>query len=108
MIFFIFFIFEQERRFLSVCLFVRLLSFQTGDRSGELTARMNMSDLQTILGLSYSVNSSTLSENKDMDYNSHGRFSLRAAPPFAAGGWGGGGWETEAVTRSLLQERGRG
>lgn len=55
-------------------MFVRLLSFQTGDRSGELTARMNMSDLQTILGLSYSVNSSTLSENKEMDYNSHGRF----------------------------------
>lgn len=52
---------------------MRLLSFQTGDRSGELTARMNMSDLQTILGLSYSVNSSTL-ENKEMDYNSHGRF----------------------------------
>uniref|UniRef100_H3DCW6 G protein signaling modulator 2 n=1 Tax=Tetraodon nigroviridis TaxID=99883 RepID=H3DCW6_TETNG len=45
---------------------------ETGDRSGELTARMNMSDLQMILGLSYSTNTSTLSENKDMDYNLHG------------------------------------
>ena len=35
---------------------------------------MNMSDLQMILGLSYSMNNSTLSENKDMDHNSHGSF----------------------------------
>uniref|UniRef100_A0A7N9AXI7 G protein signaling modulator 2 n=1 Tax=Mastacembelus armatus TaxID=205130 RepID=A0A7N9AXI7_9TELE len=45
---------------------------ETGDRSGELTARMNVSDLQMVLGLSYSTNSSTLSENKDVDYNMHG------------------------------------
>ncbi|MEQ2190989.1 hypothetical protein XENOCAPTIV_017307, partial [Xenoophorus captivus] len=32
----------------------------TGDRSGELTARMNVSDLQMVLGLSYSTNNSTL------------------------------------------------
>lgn len=31
-----------------------------------------MTDLQTVLGLSYSSNSSTLSENKEMDYSSHG------------------------------------
>uniref|UniRef100_A0A8D3DK67 G-protein-signaling modulator 2 n=2 Tax=Scophthalmus maximus TaxID=52904 RepID=A0A8D3DK67_SCOMX len=45
---------------------------ETGDRSGELTARMNVSDLQMVLGLSYSTNSSTLSENKDVDYNLNG------------------------------------
>lgn len=50
-----------------------LLSFiQTGDRSGELTARMNVSDLQMVLGLSYSTNNSVLSENKEIDYNLHG------------------------------------
>lgn len=50
-----------------------VLFLQTGDRSGELTARMNVSDLQMVLGLSYSTNSSTLSENKDsVDYNRHG------------------------------------
>lgn len=36
---------------------------------------MNMSDLQMILGLSYSMNNSTLSEKKVMDYNLHGSFS---------------------------------
>lgn len=56
--------------FLGLCLNV---FFQTGDRSGELTARMNVSDLQTVLGLSYSTNNSTISENKDIDYNLHGR-----------------------------------
>uniref|UniRef100_A0A3P8NB99 G protein signaling modulator 2 n=1 Tax=Astatotilapia calliptera TaxID=8154 RepID=A0A3P8NB99_ASTCA len=45
---------------------------ETGDRSGELTARMNVSDLQTLLGLSYSTNTSTVSENKDIDYSLHG------------------------------------
>ncbi|KAM7400764.1 hypothetical protein PAMA_005111 [Pampus argenteus] len=45
---------------------------ETGDRSGELTARMNVSDLQMVLGLSYSTNNSTFSENKDIDYNLHG------------------------------------
>ncbi|KAM3865609.1 G-protein-signaling modulator 2 [Diretmus argenteus] len=48
------------------------ISKETGDRSGELTARMNVSDLQMVLGLSYSTNSSTLSENKEIDYNVHG------------------------------------
>uniref|UniRef100_A0A671LXC8 G-protein-signaling modulator 2-like n=1 Tax=Sinocyclocheilus anshuiensis TaxID=1608454 RepID=A0A671LXC8_9TELE len=45
---------------------------RTGDRSGELTARMNVSDLQMVLGLSYSTNNSVLSENKETDYNLHG------------------------------------
>ncbi|KAJ0058800.1 hypothetical protein NL108_000512, partial [Boleophthalmus pectinirostris] len=45
---------------------------ETGDRSGELTARMNVSDLQMVLGLSYSTNNSTLSNNKDADNNAHG------------------------------------
>uniref|UniRef100_A0A667X0P2 G-protein-signaling modulator 2-like n=1 Tax=Myripristis murdjan TaxID=586833 RepID=A0A667X0P2_9TELE len=48
------------------------ISKETGDRSGELTARMNVSDLQMVLGLSYSTNNSTLSENKEIDYNLHG------------------------------------
>ncbi|XP_069013296.1 G-protein-signaling modulator 2 isoform X2 [Embiotoca jacksoni] len=45
---------------------------ETGDRSGELTARMNVSDLQMVLGLSYSANGSGVSENKEMDYSLHG------------------------------------
>ncbi|XP_018609093.1 G-protein-signaling modulator 2-like isoform X2 [Scleropages formosus] len=45
------------------------ISKETGDRSGELTARMNVSDLQMVLGLTYSTNSSLLSENKEADYN---------------------------------------
>lgn len=49
---------------------------------------MNMSDLQMILGLSYSMNNSTLSENKDMDSNLHGSFS-KVVCPFAAGEQGG-------------------
>ncbi|XP_056116316.1 G-protein-signaling modulator 2 isoform X2 [Rhinichthys klamathensis goyatoka] len=48
------------------------ISKETGDRSGELTARMNVSDLQMVLGLSYSTNNSVLSENKEIDYNLHG------------------------------------
>ncbi|XP_016419793.1 G-protein-signaling modulator 2-like [Sinocyclocheilus rhinocerous] len=48
------------------------ISKETGDRSGELTARMNISDLQMVLGLSYSTNNSVLSENKEIDYNLHG------------------------------------
>lgn len=50
-----------------------------------------MSDLQTILGLSYSMNNSTLSENKEMDYNLHGSFSKVARPSAGGGGGGGGG-----------------
>lgn len=53
---------------------------QTGDRSGELTARMNVSDLQTLLGLSYSTNNSTLSENREVDYNQHGRLIQTRSP----------------------------
>ncbi|KAG1933484.1 G-protein-signaling modulator [Pimephales promelas] len=49
-----------------------VISKETGDRSGELTARMNVSDLQMVLGLSYSTNNSVLSENKEIDYNLHG------------------------------------
>nr|XP_055057195.1 G-protein-signaling modulator 2 isoform X1 [Misgurnus anguillicaudatus]XP_055057196.1 G-protein-signaling modulator 2 isoform X1 [Misgurnus anguillicaudatus] len=48
------------------------ISKETGDRSGELTARMNVSDLQMMLGLSYSTNNSVLSDSKDIDYNLHG------------------------------------
>ena len=33
---------------------------------------MNVSDLQTVLGLSYSTNASVLSENKEIDYAKHG------------------------------------
>ena len=47
-------------------------SLQTGDRGGELTARMNVSDLQMVLGLSYSTNNSVLSENKEIDFNRAG------------------------------------
>lgn len=49
-----------------------LSCLQTGDRSAELTARLNVSDLQMVLGLSYSTNNSVLSENKEIDYNLHG------------------------------------
>ncbi|KAM6948459.1 G-protein-signaling modulator 2 isoform 2-T3 [Aplochiton taeniatus] len=45
------------------------ISKETGDRSGELTARMNVSDLQLVLGLSYSTNNSTLAES---DYDQNG------------------------------------
>ncbi|XP_031415457.1 G-protein-signaling modulator 2 isoform X2 [Clupea harengus] len=48
------------------------ISKETGDRGGELTARMNVSDLQMVLGLSYSTNNSVLSENKEIDYNRAG------------------------------------
>lgn len=49
---------------------------QTGDRGGELTARMNVSDLQMVLGLSYSTNNSTISENEAIDYNLNGQFKV--------------------------------
>lgn len=45
---------------------------ETGDRTGELTARMNVSDLQMVLGLSYSTNNSVLSETKEIDYSRAG------------------------------------
>ncbi|XP_075038708.1 G-protein-signaling modulator 2 isoform X2 [Mixophyes fleayi] len=43
------------------------ISRELGDRNGELTAQLNLSDLQMVLGLSYSTNSSVLSEVQDVD-----------------------------------------
>uniref|UniRef100_A0A8C9D3K1 G-protein-signaling modulator 1 n=3 Tax=Panthera TaxID=9688 RepID=A0A8C9D3K1_PANLE len=48
------------------------ISREVGDRSGELTARLNLSDLQMVLGLSYSTNNSIMSENIEIDNNLHG------------------------------------
>ncbi|XP_054994447.1 G-protein-signaling modulator 2 isoform X3 [Sorex araneus] len=48
------------------------ISREVGDRSGELTARLNLSDLQMVLGLSYSTNNSVLSENIEADSSLHG------------------------------------
>lgn len=59
---------------------LNLFLFQIGDRSGELTARMNVSDLQTVLGLSYSTNNSTLSENREVDYTLHGTLVQTHSP----------------------------
>ncbi|XP_005050539.1 PREDICTED: G-protein-signaling modulator 2 isoform X2 [Ficedula albicollis] len=39
------------------------ISREVGDRSGELTARLNLSDLQMVLGLSYSTNNSMMAES---------------------------------------------
>ncbi|KAL0604056.1 G-protein-signaling modulator 2, partial [Plecturocebus cupreus] len=43
------------------------ISREVGDKSGELTARLNLSDLQMVLGLSYSTNNSIMSENNEID-----------------------------------------
>ncbi|XP_068946567.1 G-protein-signaling modulator 2 isoform X1 [Petaurus breviceps papuanus] len=43
------------------------ISREIGDRSGELTARLNLSDLQMVLGLSYRTNNSIMSENNEID-----------------------------------------
>ncbi|XP_053549793.1 G-protein-signaling modulator 2 isoform X2 [Bombina bombina] len=43
------------------------ISRELGDRNGELTAQLNLSDLQMVLGLSYSTNTSVLSEIQDTD-----------------------------------------
>ncbi|XP_040854820.1 G-protein-signaling modulator 2 isoform X2 [Ochotona curzoniae] len=48
------------------------ISREVGDRSGELTARLNLSDLQMVLGLSYSTNNSIMSENIEIDNSLHG------------------------------------
>ncbi|XP_036308507.1 G-protein-signaling modulator 2 isoform X3 [Pipistrellus kuhlii] len=48
------------------------ISREVGDSSGELTARLNLSDLQMVLGLSYSTNNSVMSENIEIDNSSHG------------------------------------
>ncbi|XP_063796227.1 G-protein-signaling modulator 2 isoform X2 [Pseudophryne corroboree] len=45
------------------------ISRELGDRNGELTAQLNLSDLQMVLGLSYSTNTSVLSEVQDVDSN---------------------------------------
>lgn len=55
------------------------ISREVGDRSGELTARLNLSDLQMVLGLSYSTNNSMISENIEIDNSLHG-----ARPKFDA------------------------
>ncbi|XP_044531855.1 G-protein-signaling modulator 2 [Gracilinanus agilis] len=47
------------------------ISREVGDRSGELTARLNLSDLQMVLGLSYSTNNSVISESNEVDNNSN-------------------------------------
>ncbi|XP_056379478.1 G-protein-signaling modulator 2 isoform X2 [Hyla sarda] len=43
------------------------ISRELGDRNGELTAQLNLSDLQMVLGLSYSTNASMLSEVPDSE-----------------------------------------
>ncbi|XP_059995452.1 G-protein-signaling modulator 2 isoform X2 [Lagenorhynchus albirostris] len=48
------------------------ISREVGDRSGELTAQLNLSDLQMVLGLSYSTNNSMMSENIEVDNSLHG------------------------------------
>lgn len=60
---------------------------------------MNVSDLQMVLGLSYSTNNSTLSENKELDYNLHGSFSKVWVSTLQQ--------ESEVLTWSVFQERGR-
>ncbi|XP_063282191.1 G-protein-signaling modulator 2 isoform X2 [Pelobates fuscus] len=48
------------------------ISRELGDRNGELTAQLNLSDLQMVLGLSYSTNTSVLSEIQDPDTSVNG------------------------------------
>ncbi|XP_038270153.1 G-protein-signaling modulator 2 isoform X1 [Dermochelys coriacea] len=48
------------------------ISREVGDRSGELTARLNLSDLQMVLGLSYSTNNSVMSEIHTVDNSLNG------------------------------------
>ncbi|KAM9326446.1 G-protein-signaling modulator 2 [Gastrophryne carolinensis] len=48
------------------------ISRELGDRNGELTAQLNLSDLQMVLGLSYSTNNSVLSEVQETDTSSLG------------------------------------
>lgn len=45
---------------------------QVGDKTGELTAQLNLSDLQMVLGLSYSTNSSMMAENHVLDNSLNG------------------------------------
>ncbi|XP_039242214.1 G-protein-signaling modulator 2 isoform X3 [Pipra filicauda] len=48
------------------------ISREVGDRSGELTARLNLSDLQMVLGLSYSTNNSMMSESHVVENSFNG------------------------------------
>lgn len=59
---------EQAMRFAEQHLEI---SREVGDSSGELTARLNLSDLQMVLGLSYSTNNSMMSENIEVENGSH-------------------------------------
>ncbi|XP_064188147.1 G-protein-signaling modulator 2-like isoform X2 [Anguilla rostrata] len=48
------------------------ISREIGDLNGELTARMNVSDLQMVLGLNCSSQNPAVPENHETDYNHHG------------------------------------
>ncbi|KAM9007013.1 G-protein-signaling modulator 2 isoform 3-T5 [Guaruba guarouba] len=48
------------------------ISREVGDKSGELTARLNLSDLQMVLGLSYSTNNSMMGESHVVDTSLNG------------------------------------
>nr|XP_060630572.1 G-protein-signaling modulator 2 isoform X2 [Anolis sagrei ordinatus] len=43
------------------------ISREVGDKTGELTAKLNLSDLQMVLGLSFSTNNSVMTENNFTD-----------------------------------------
>ncbi|XP_031974635.1 G-protein-signaling modulator 2 isoform X3 [Corvus kubaryi] len=48
------------------------ISREVGDRTGELTARLNLSDLQMVLGLSYSTNNSMMAESHMVENSLNG------------------------------------
>ncbi|NXY85068.1 GPSM2 protein, partial [Alcedo cyanopectus] len=48
------------------------ISREVGDKSGELTARLNLSDLQMVLGLSYSTNNSMMAESHVVESSLNG------------------------------------
>ncbi|XP_028588439.2 G-protein-signaling modulator 2 isoform X4 [Podarcis muralis] len=48
------------------------ISREVGDKTGELTAKLNLSDLQMVLGLSFSTNSSMMTENQILDHSVNG------------------------------------
>uniref|UniRef100_A0A3B4AYB5 G protein signaling modulator 2 n=1 Tax=Periophthalmus magnuspinnatus TaxID=409849 RepID=A0A3B4AYB5_9GOBI len=94
-----------------------IIAQDLNDRSGELTARMNVSDLQMVLGLSYSTNNSTLSDNKDADYNSRGarpRLSRRHSMenlelmPLTPDKPNGQKWNSDILTKPSKQSLGKG
>lgn len=64
--------------FISICVYLvysnrtYFIWLQVGDRSGELTARLNLSDLQMVLGLSYSTNNSMMSESHVVENSLNG------------------------------------